>query len=79
MMLGRNRSMWREKMIFETSGLFAVLILIADVYAIFNVVPSRKQLGVKAAWITAIMLLPIAGFIAWVLFGPRQPKIDHES
>lgn len=35
-------------MIIETNGLFAILILIADIYAIFNVVPSRKPLGVKA-------------------------------
>lgn len=63
-------------MIIETNGLFAILILIADIYAIFNVVPSRKPLGVKAAWIAAIIFLPIAGLIAWAFFGPRQPKIS---
>lgn len=63
-------------MIIEAGGLFTILILIADVYAIFNVVPSRKPLGVKAAWIAAIMFLPVAGLIAWAFFGPRQPKIS---
>lgn len=64
-------------MIIETGGgLFITLVLIADVYAIFNVVPSRKQLGVKAAWIAGILFFPLAGFIAWVLFGPRQAKIS---
>ena len=63
-------------MIIETNGLFAILILITDIYAIFNVVPSRKQLGVKAAWIAAIIFLPILGLIAWALFGPRQPKVS---
>ena len=61
-------------MVIEVGGLFGILILIGDIFAILNVVQSRKTLAVKATWIVAILLLPLAGFLAWLLFGPREPK-----
>ena len=63
-------------MFIEVTGLFGILILIGDIYAILNTVQARTILGVKAAWIAAILLLPVAGLIAWFLFGPREPKVE---
>lgn len=62
-------------MIIEVGGLLGILILVGDIYAILNIVQARTTLGMKAIWIAAILLLPIAGLVAWFLFGPRQPKI----
>jgi len=61
-------------MVIEIGGLLGILILIGDVYAVLNVVQSPKTLAVKATWIVAILLLPLAGLIAWALFGPRERK-----
>ena len=54
------------------SGFIGLLILIADVYALINVVQSRSTSNAgKAVWIVAIFVLPLLGFIAWLFFGPR--------
>jgi hypothetical protein len=55
----------------EIGGLFGLLILIADVWAIVNVVQSGATTGKKVLWIVLILLLPILGLILWLLLGPR--------
>ncbi|CCU70465.1 MAG: PLDc N-terminal domain-containing protein [Thalassolituus sp.] len=57
----------------QITGLFGLIILIADIYALINVVQSRRtSTGAKVVWILAILFLPVAGFVAWLLFGPRD-------
>ncbi|MBA2490283.1 MAG: PLD nuclease N-terminal domain-containing protein [Gammaproteobacteria bacterium] len=56
----------------EVGGFFGLLILIADVWAIVNVVQSNDSTGIKVVWVVAILLLPLLGFIAWLIFGPRS-------
>ena len=56
----------------EYGGLFGLLVLIADVWAIVNVVQSSASTGAKVAWIVAILLLPILGLIVWLIAGPRS-------
>jgi hypothetical protein len=55
----------------EVKGLFGLLVLIADVYAIVNIFQSNASTGAKAIWIVAVLVLPIIGFIAWFLAGPK--------
>ncbi|WP_272001641.1 PLD nuclease N-terminal domain-containing protein [Roseovarius sp. ZX-A-9] len=52
-------------------GLFGLLILIADLYAIYQVLTSGTSTAAKVVWTLAILVLPILGFIAWLLAGPR--------
>ena len=54
----------------EVSGLAGLLILIADVYAIVKTVQSPAGTGAKVIWIVLIILLPVLGFLLWLLFGP---------
>lgn len=56
----------------EVGGIFGLLILIADVWAIVNVVQSSSSTGIKVGWVVGILLLPLLGFIAWLIFGPRS-------
>ena len=58
----------------EVGGLFGVLLLVANIYAIFKIFESNVSTGKKAIWTVAILLLPIIGFIAWLLFGPTSKK-----
>jgi hypothetical protein len=53
-------------------GIFGALVLIADIWAILNVVQSRSETVPKVLWIAAIILLPVLGFVAWLIAGPRQ-------
>ena len=55
----------------EVGGLFGLLILVGDVWAIINVVQSRTSTGGKVLWIVLVLLLPLIGLIIWLLAGPR--------
>jgi hypothetical protein len=57
----------------EVGGLFGLLILIADVYAIVKTVQSPASTGTKVLWIVLILLLPVVGLILWFLLGPKAP------
>ncbi len=56
----------------EVGGIFGLLLLIADVYAIVKTVQSSASTGAKVIWIVVILLLPLVGLIAWFLFGPKR-------
>ncbi|MCP5370906.1 MAG: PLDc N-terminal domain-containing protein [Hyphomicrobiales bacterium] len=56
---------------FEVTGLFSLLILIADVYAIVKTVGSSASTGSKVLWIVVILVLPILGVLLWLMFGPK--------
>lgn len=55
----------------EINGLFGLVVLVLDVYAIIKTVQSRASTGAKVLWIVIILLLPILGFLAWLIFGPK--------
>ncbi|WGW05410.1 PLD nuclease N-terminal domain-containing protein [Tropicibacter oceani] len=52
-------------------GFFGLLILIADLYAIYQVLTSSASTAGKIVWTLAILILPVLGFIAWLVAGPR--------
>lgn len=56
----------------EISGVFGLLILIADIWAILNIVQSRVPTVNKLVWIVVILLLPALGLIIWWFAGPRD-------
>lgn len=56
----------------EVGGFFSLLLLIVDIWAIVNVAGSDSSTAKKVIWIVVIILLPLLGFIAWFLFGPRS-------
>ena len=56
---------------FEITGVFSLLLLIADIWAIVSTVQSRASTGKKVVWIVAILLLPVIGLIVWWLAGPK--------
>lgn len=56
----------------EVSGLLGLLVLIADIWAIVSVFQSRAGTGSKVLWVVLILVLPVAGFILWLLLGPNS-------
>ena len=56
----------------KVEGIFGLLILIADIWAIFNVVQSRSSIGKKILWVLLILVLPVAGVILWFFLGPKS-------
>lgn len=55
----------------EVNGLFGLIILVADIWAIIKVFESGASTGKKVLWTVIILLLPVLGLILWFLFGPK--------
>jgi len=53
------------------SGFFGVIWLIIILWAIIKTAQSDAGALAKAIWIVVLLLLPVAGLIAWLLFGPK--------
>lgn len=52
-------------------GIFGLIILIANIYAIYQVLTSGASGLAKIIWTGAILLLPVIGLIIWLIAGPR--------
>jgi hypothetical protein len=55
----------------EVGGIFGLILLVLDVWAIVKVVQSGASTGAKVIWIVLILLLPLLGFIIWLIAGPK--------
>ena len=55
-------------------GIWGVLLLAGDVWAIINVSQSAVSNEKKLIWILAVILLPLLGLILWYFLGPRSSK-----
>jgi hypothetical protein len=54
-------------------GLFGILVLIGDIYAILQIAQSSESNGKKALWIALVIVLPLIGLVIWYLAGPGRP------
>lgn len=57
-------------------GLLGLIILIADIYAIYQTLTSPASTGSKVLWTLGILIFPVVGFIVWLIAGPRGRKAD---
>jgi hypothetical protein len=53
------------------TGIFGLIVLALDIWAIVPVVNSNAASGTKVIWVLVILILPILGFIAGYFAGPR--------
>jgi hypothetical protein len=55
----------------QYQGLFGLIVLIADVWAIVNIFQSNADTAKKVIWTVLVILLPVLGFILWYFLGPK--------
>ena len=55
----------------EVGGLFGLIILALDIWAIIRVFDSTASTGSKVLWILLILVLPVIGLILWYFLGPK--------
>ena len=55
-------------------SLWGVLVLIADIWAIVNIMQSGADTAKKVLWTVLVVLLPVLGFIVWFFLGPKTAK-----
>jgi hypothetical protein len=56
------------------NGLWGVLVLVADIWAIINILQSGAGDGKKLLWIVLVVLAPVVGVVLWYFLGPRGSK-----
>ena len=60
-----------ELNITALNGFWGLVILALDIWAIVSVINSSASTGSKVIWVLLILLLPVIGFLIWLLAGPR--------
>lgn len=58
----------------EVNGLWGLIVLAADIWAIVNILQSGVSTGKKVLWTLLVILLPVLGFIIWFFAGPKTRK-----
>jgi hypothetical protein len=56
-------------------SLWGLVVLIADIWAIVNILQSGADTAKKVLWTVVVIVLPVLGFILWLFLGPRTGKI----
>ena len=56
------------------NGLWGLIVLVADIWAIINILQSNTTTGKKVLWTVLVVLLPVVGFIIWFFAGPKSGK-----
>lgn len=58
----------------EVAGLGGLIVLGLMIWAIVNIVGSAASTGGKVLWTLFVVVLPIIGFIVWLIAGPRSRR-----
>ncbi len=58
----------------DLNGLWGLIVLVADVWAIVNIFQSSASTGNKVLWTVLVIVLPVLGFIIWYFAGPKTTK-----
>jgi succinate dehydrogenase/fumarate reductase cytochrome b subunit len=60
--------------VYYHNSLWGILVLIADVWAIVNIMQSTANTGRKVLWTVLVVLLPVLGFVLWYFLGPKTGR-----
>ena len=58
----------------QNEGIWVLLVLVADVWAIVNVFQSGADTGRKVLWTVLVIVLPVLGFVLWYFLGPKTGR-----
>jgi len=56
----------------DFTGVGSLIVLIADIYAIVQIVKSSAKGIEKLIWALVVFLLPLVGLIIWYFAGPGK-------
>ena len=49
-----------------------IIALVLALWAVFHIAQSKEGPLGKAIWIVVVLFLPLIGFLAWLIFGPKK-------
>ena len=61
------------------TGIFGLVILVLDIYAMLQVLGSSTDTAKKLLWILGIWLLPVLGLLVWYVAGPKKRSVPSFS
>jgi hypothetical protein len=56
----------------EITGIGGLILLVLNVWAFVSIIGSNNATGSKVLWCLLVLILPLLGFIIWLLAGPRS-------
>ena len=56
----------------EYAGFGGFIVLVLNIWAIVSIIGSSASTGAKVGWTLLVLLLPVIGFIIWLIAGPRS-------
>ncbi len=57
-----------------TRGIWGLVVLVADVWAIVSILQSPAETARKVLWVVLVIVLPVVGFILWYFLGPKSGR-----
>lgn len=54
--------------------ILTALVLALDLWAIASILGSDARALAKLGWTLLVIALPVLGFVAWLLLGPRRSR-----
>ncbi len=58
----------------NVNGIWGLIVLVVDVWAIVNVLQSTADTGKKVLWTVVVLVLPVIGAILWYFLGPKSGR-----
>lgn len=58
----------------EITGIGGFIILVLDIWALVSIISSGASTGKKVLWCLLVIILPILGFVIWLIAGPRAHR-----
>lgn len=58
----------------DYAGFGGFIVLVLDIWAIVSIFGSRESTGAKVLWTLLVVVLPLLGFIIWLIAGPRAAR-----
>ncbi len=56
------------------NGIWGLIVLIADIWAIVNIFQSGASTQAKVLWTLLVIVLPVLGFVIWFFAGPKTSR-----
>ncbi|WP_292292227.1 PLD nuclease N-terminal domain-containing protein [Marivita sp.] len=56
----------------EITGIGGLILLVLNIWALVSIVGSNNSTGSKVLWCLLVLILPLVGFIIWLIAGPRS-------
>lgn len=55
----------------SVSGIGGLVLLALDIWALVSILSSGASTGRKVLWSLLVIVLPLLGFLIWLIAGPR--------